>query len=59
MKPDPTIEAIREVRHQISASVDHDARKLVEHYRTLQQRHPERVCSPSANKSEQLEKNAA
>lgn len=59
MKPDPTIEAIHEVRRQISASVGNDARKLVEHYRALQERHPERVCSPTANKSEGLEKNAA
>jgi hypothetical protein len=45
MKADPTIDAIREIRHQISASVDHDAKKLVEHYRKLQQRHPDRILS--------------
>ncbi len=50
MKPDPTIDAIREVRHQISISVNHDARKLVEHYRRLQERHPERVLSRNAEK---------
>jgi hypothetical protein len=33
---DPTIAAVRDVRHQISASVDHDPKKLVEHYRQLQ-----------------------
>jgi hypothetical protein len=47
MKADPTIDAIREIRHQISASVDHDAKKLVEHYRKLQERHPERIRSRS------------
>jgi hypothetical protein len=49
MKPDPTIDAIREVRHQISLSVNHDARKLVERYRQLQERHSGRVVhSPDA-----------
>ena len=50
MKPDPTIDAIREVRHQISESFNHDIRKLVEHYRRLQERHPERVLSRNAEK---------
>lgn len=39
MKPDPAIQAIRDVRHQISAAVGHDPYKLVEHY---QQRQRER-----------------
>lgn len=43
MKNDPTIDAIREVRHQISVSVNHDVRKLVEHYRKLQERHVDRI----------------
>lgn len=47
MNKDPTIDAIREVRHQISASVNHDARKLVEYYRKLQKRHPDRILSKS------------
>ncbi len=47
MKPDPAIDAIREVRHQISASVDHDPRKLVEHYRHLQEKHKDRVVTRS------------
>jgi hypothetical protein len=48
MMPDPTIDAIREVRHRISVSVGHDAQKLVEHYRKLQQRHSERIISRCA-----------
>jgi len=28
-KPDPTIDEIREIRHRISASCDHDPAKLV------------------------------
>jgi hypothetical protein len=48
MMPDPTIDAIREVRHRISVSVGHDAQKLVEHYRKLQQRHSERLISRGA-----------
>ena len=45
MKDDPTIAAIREARHQISASVNHDPRKLVAHYLELQERHQERLVS--------------
>ncbi len=59
MKPDPTIDSIREVRHQISVSVDHDARKLVEHYRKLQQRHPERLISRATENLQHINKNAA
>jgi hypothetical protein len=43
MKDDPTITAIREARHKISASVNHDPRKLVAHYLELQERHRERL----------------
>ncbi len=59
MKPDPIIDAIREVRHQISESVNHDARKLVEHYRKLQERHPERILSHSVEKTDTKIKDAA
>ena len=43
MKDDPTIKAVRDARHRISESVDHDPRKLVEHYRQLQKRHKDRL----------------
>lgn len=59
MKPDPTIDAIREVRYQISASVGHDARKLVEHYRKLQERHPDRALSRATENFKLKGKNAA
>ncbi len=53
MKDDPTIKAVREARHRISELVGHDPRKLVEHYRQLQERHRERLVSqptqPSAS----------
>ena len=45
MKDDPTIKAVRDARHRISATVGHDPRKLVEHYRQLQERHRERLVS--------------
>ncbi len=45
MKDDPTIKAVRDARHRISESVDHDPRKLVEHYRQLQKRHQDRLMS--------------
>ncbi len=43
MKEDPLISAIREARHKISASVNHDPGKLVEHYKKLQERHKDRL----------------
>jgi hypothetical protein len=42
-KDDPTIQAVRDARHRISGMVDHDPRKLVEHYRRLQESRRERV----------------
>lgn len=43
MKADPVIDAIREVRHHISESVNHDAQKLVAYYQKLQERHRDRI----------------
>ena len=51
MEDDPTITAVREARHLISASVGHDPRKLVEYYRKLQQRHRDRLVPRDANQS--------
>jgi hypothetical protein len=45
MKDDPTIKAVRDARHRISAEFGHDPRKLVEHYRQLQKRHRDRFVS--------------
>jgi len=44
---DPAIDEIREVRSQISKSVDHDLEKLVRRYRILQEQHADRIlCKP-------------
>lgn len=59
MKPDPAIDAIRELRHQISASVDHDPRKLVAHYRQLQERHRDRVVARNVELPKPEDANAA
>lgn len=59
MKDDPTITAIREARHQISASIDHDPRKLVEHYRTLQKRHQDRLVSRGTRTPNRQDENVA
>jgi hypothetical protein len=40
---DPTIDEIRAVRHQISEQFGHDAKKLVEHYMKLQEKHADRL----------------
>ena len=42
---DPAIQAVRKARHRISEMVGHDPRKLVEHYRRLQQRHRDRLLT--------------
>ena len=36
LPPDPVIDEIREIRHQISARFGHDPARLVEHYMQLQ-----------------------
>jgi hypothetical protein len=59
MKDDPTINAVREARRRISAMVGHDPRKLVEHYRQLQQRHRERLVSQPTQRSPTEGENAA
>jgi len=55
MKADPVIDAIRVIRHQnaikISASVGHDPRKLVEHYRQLQKRYIDGIVSGNVAES--------
>lgn len=51
MKDDPAIRAVREVRHRISQSAQHDPHKLVEYYRKLQERHKERLVSRQTNEA--------
>jgi len=46
-KSDPAIDAIREVRSEISQSVGHDLEKLVRRYRELQEQHPRRILRKS------------
>lgn len=48
MTTDPTIAAVRETRHRISASVDHDPKRLVERYKGLQREHPEKLLQADA-----------
>lgn len=38
MQPDPTIERIRRIRHEISEECNHDPKKLIEYYRKYQQK---------------------
>jgi hypothetical protein len=59
MKDDPTIQAVRDARHRISGMVGHDPRKLVEHYRQLQERHRERLVSQPTQRPETEGENAA
>jgi len=59
MKDDPAIAAVREARRRISTAVAHDPRKLVEHYRRLQERHRERLVSRETGETERRRENAA
>ena len=58
-KDDPTIQAVRDARRRISASVSHDPRKLVEHYRQLQERHRDRIVAQPKQHSGTGGENAA
>jgi hypothetical protein len=42
-KPDPTIDEIREIRHRISASCDHDPAKLVARLMQYQEQFRDRL----------------
>ena len=44
-KDDPTIQSVRDARHQISAAVGHDPQKLVEYYQQRQQQNRKPVVS--------------
>ncbi len=59
MKDDPAIQAVRDARHQISESVDHDPQKLVEYYRQRQERHRDRLVSRQTDDSNPQDENAA
>jgi hypothetical protein len=51
MKTDPTIERLRQIRHQISEECGHDPQQLVEYYMKYQQQYADRLVSfPSLNR---------
>lgn len=58
MKDDPVIQAVRDARHQISESVGHDPKKLVEYYRQRQKKYSGRVVSRQSSELEPQDKNA-
>lgn len=43
MQPDPTVERIRRIKHEISEQCGHDPKKLVEYYRKYQQKFSRRL----------------
>ena len=59
MKNDPIIQAIRDVRHQVSESVDHDPHKLLEYYQMRQKRYGDRLISRQMDNSELKETSTA
>lgn len=42
---DPIVEEIRQIRHQMLVKCDGDLEKLLDYYKSLEGRHPERVIS--------------
>jgi hypothetical protein len=55
---DPVIDEVREIRHRISARVDHDPTKLVEYYMKFQEQYRDRLVDTS-QPPEQAEQSAA
>jgi hypothetical protein len=55
---DPVIDEVREIRHRISAQVEHDPAKLVEHYMKFQEQYRDRLVDTS-EPPERVEQSAA
>lgn len=55
---DPVIDEVRDVRHRISARVNHDPAKLVEYYMQFQEQYRDRLIDTS-QPPEQVEQSAA
>ena len=55
---DPVVDEIREVRHQISARVEHDPARLVAYYMKLQEQYRDRLVDTSTT-SERADQSAA
>lgn len=51
MITDPTIEKIREIRHQISDRFQHDPKKIIEYYMEMQKKYKDRLLEESIEKS--------
>ena len=58
-KDDPTIQSVRDARHQISAEVGHDPQKLVEYYQQRQQPNRQRADSTPTVSAHASQDNAA
>lgn len=56
---DPVIDEIREVRHRISKQFDHDPKRLVAYYMSLQERHGDRLVHSQLSDVEETEQPAA
>lgn len=44
MKPDPVIDEIRRIRHEMSAEIDHDPKRLLEYYAETQRRYQSQLA---------------
>ena len=48
MGKDPAIEEVRKTRHEISEKFDHDPRKLVAHYQSLEAKYADQMLDESS-----------
>lgn len=45
MNPDPTIDEIRRIRHEMSAEYEHDPRRMLEYFASVQGRVKDRLVN--------------
>jgi hypothetical protein len=51
MTPDPPIDEIRRIRHEISANCAHDAKRLVAYYQHLQKSYASKIVNLGASET--------
>ena len=54
MRPDPPIDEIREIRHQISHKFNNDPKKIVEYYIQFQKKYQDRLINLSELKDKDI-----
>ena len=58
MTPDPVIDEIRRVRHEMSAEIGHDPKRLLAYYAEIQQRFRNQLVNHGDRALEQVTRNS-